>query len=111
MTTLRTLLIATLLISAARISGAADGGAGLEFFEAKVRPILAERCYRCHSVEAGKAKGQLQLDTRGGMLKGGETGPALVPAKPDESLFVKAIRYTDERLQMPPKEPLSKDQV
>src|SRR4051812_36647588 len=109
MTTLRALLLAT-FFAAAPVSRAADGD-GIEFFESKVRPILAERCYRCHSVGSGKAKGQLQLDTRGGVLKGGETGPALVPGKPDQSLLIKAVRYTDEKLQMPPKEPLSKEQV
>src|SRR5882672_9204448 len=73
-----------------------------EFFETKVRPVLVENCYKCHSAGAEKIKGGLLLDTRDGVLKGGDTGPVIVPGKPDESLLVKAIRYTDKDLQMPP---------
>lgn len=77
--------------------------AGIEFFESKVRPILVDNCYRCHSREAGKNRGGLQLDTRDAMLKGGDSGPALIPGQVDKSLFIKAVRYTDENLLMPPK--------
>jgi hypothetical protein len=73
-----------------------------EFFEIKVRPVLVENCYKCHSAGAEKIKGGLLLDTRDGVLKGGDTGPVIVPGKPEESLLVKAIRYTDKDLQMPP---------
>ena len=73
-----------------------------DFFETKVRPVLIEHCYKCHSAGAEKIKGGLTLDTRDGWMKGGDTGPAIVPGKPDESLFVKAIRYTDRDLAMPP---------
>jgi len=76
---------------------------GLELFEKKVQPILTETCYKCHSHDADKIKGDLLLDSREAALKGGDTGPALVPGKPDESLLIKAIRYTDPDLQMPPK--------
>jgi hypothetical protein len=76
---------------------------GIEFFENRVRPVLAENCYRCHSDRADKLKGGLRLDTREGLLKGGDSGPALVPGEPDKSLLIKAVRYTDESLQMPPK--------
>jgi hypothetical protein len=74
----------------------------LDFFEKKVRPLLAEHCSRCHGRE-GKVKGGLRLDNRAGLLKGGESGPALVPGKPDESLLIKAVRYADPDLRMPPK--------
>ncbi|HTB79356.1 MAG TPA: PSD1 and planctomycete cytochrome C domain-containing protein [Opitutaceae bacterium] len=74
-----------------------------QFFEAHVRPILVDQCYKCHSHTADKVKGGLMLDTREGVLHGGDTGPALVPGKPDDSLLVQAIRYTDDDLQMPPK--------
>ena len=74
-----------------------------EFFETKVRPVLASHCYKCHSAEAAKLKGELRLDTREGVLKGGKTGPAVVPGQPDKSLLITAIRYTDADLQMPPK--------
>ena len=73
-----------------------------EFFETKVRPILVENCYKCHSAGAEKIKGGLVLDTREGWMKGGDSGPALVPGKPEQSLLVKAIRYTDRDLAMPP---------
>lgn len=70
-------------------------------FEQKIRPLLIERCYQCHST-AKKVKGGLTLDSRRGWEKGGDTGPAVVPGKPDESLLVKAVRYQDADLQMPP---------
>jgi hypothetical protein len=82
---------------------AAADSVGIEFFEAKVRPILADNCYKCHSKQAEKVRGGLLLDTREGLLKGGDTGPAIVPSKVDESLLIKAVRYGDENLQMPPK--------
>jgi cytochrome c553 len=73
------------------------------FFESRVRPVLVERCYKCHSHDADRVKGGLMLDTHEGMMHGGDTGPAIVPGKPDESLMIDAIRYTDDDLQMPPK--------
>src|SRR5437870_11135571 len=69
----------------------------------KARPILAEKCFSCHSHAANKSKGGLMLDSREAMLHGGDSGPAIVPGKPDESLLIKAISYADENLQMPPK--------
>src|SRR5690349_9652819 len=74
----------------------------LEYFEKEVRPVLANRCYECHSVEK-KTKGGLSLDTRESTLKGGDTGPALVPGEPDKSLLVDAVRWGNRDLQMPPK--------
>ena len=73
------------------------------FSEAHVRPVFVNECYKCHSRDADKIKGGLMLDTREGVLHGGDTGPAIVPGKPAESLLIKAIRYTDDDLQMPPK--------
>lgn len=82
------------------------------FFEDKVRPILTEHCYQCHSVEKGKSKGGLTLDSREGVLKGGESGPALEPGAPEKSLLVHAIGYSDPDLQMPPKgEKLTAEQI
>jgi mono/diheme cytochrome c family protein len=75
----------------------------LQFFETRIRPVLADRCYKCHSREADKIKGGLMLDTREGMLHGGDTGPAVTPGKPDDSLIIDAISYRDADLQMPPK--------
>ncbi len=77
--------------------------ADLQFFEAKVRPILVGKCYNCHSKEADKVRGGFLLDTREALLHGGNSGPAIVPGNPDDSLLVQAIRYKDEDLQMPPK--------
>ena len=88
--------------------------ASIEFFEAKVRPVLVNHCYKCHSDEAAKArklKGGLLLDTRAGVEKGGDQGPVIAPGKPNESSLVTSVRYTDENLQMPPKERLSDEQV
>src|SRR5436190_23318958 len=77
--------------------------AGVEFFEKKIRPILVEHCYKCHGKDAEKIKGGLLLDTGDGLLKGGDTGPALVAGDPEKSLLIKAVRYTDEDLAMPPR--------
>ena len=77
--------------------------AGLEFFEKNVRPILSEHCYKCHSIAESTAKGGLILDSRDGMLKGGDEGPAVVPGNPAKSLLLRAITYTDNEFQMPPK--------
>ena len=80
--------------------------AGLEFFERRIRPILVDHCYKCHS-SAGKLKGGLNLETRDGLLRGGDTGPALEPGRPDQSRLIEAVRYKNQDLQMPPKSPLS----
>lgn len=72
------------------------------FFEKNIRPVLVNKCYDCHSAKAEKVKGGLLLDTREGIRRGGETGHAVVPGKPDESLLIAAIRYNDKDTQMPP---------
>ena len=84
---------------------------GLEFFENHIRPVLAENCYKCHSEKAGKAKGELLLDTAAGLLKGGEAGSAIVPGNPEASLLMKAVSYENDDLQMPPKSRLSKSAI
>jgi hypothetical protein len=71
-----------------------------EFFETKVRPLLVERCHKCHG--ADKQEAGLRLDARESILAGGDTGPALVPGKPDESELIRAIRYEPDGYQMPP---------
>ncbi|MEM9080994.1 MAG: DUF1549 domain-containing protein, partial [Verrucomicrobiota bacterium] len=78
-------------------------GEELSFFEREVRPLLAEHCYDCHSVEAEKLKGDLLLDSREGMLRGGFEGAAVVPGDVEGSLLVETIRYGNQDLQMPPK--------
>ncbi len=73
------------------------------FFETKIRPILATHCGKCHASTAEKLRGGLRVDHREGLLRGGDSGPAVVPGKPEESLLIRAIRYRDEELQMPPR--------
>src|SRR5882724_106869 len=76
----------------------------IEFFEKRIRPVLAERCYKCHSADAEKVKGDLLLDNRDAMLKGGESGkPAVVAGDAEKSRLIEAIRYGNDDLQMPPK--------
>src|SRR3954447_8171252 len=64
-----------------------------QFFERKVRPLLFERCQGCHSARAGKRRGSLLLDAQAGILAGGDSGPAVVPGRPEESLLIRAVRY------------------
>src|SRR5207244_6316928 len=74
-----------------------------EFFERKVRPLLSQHCYQCHSTKAKKQRGGLQLDSRPAVEKGGDSGSPIVPGRPNDSLLIRAVRYQDERVQMPPK--------
>jgi uncharacterized protein DUF1553/uncharacterized protein DUF1549/cytochrome c len=74
----------------------------LAFFESKVRPVLVEHCYECHGAPKKRPKGGLRLDTRAGWELGGDSGPALVPGDAEASRLVRAIRYTDADLEMPP---------
>jgi hypothetical protein len=97
---------AAFLLLALGAAPAADEAQGVDFFESKIRPVLADKCYGCHSVEAEgrkKLKGALYLDSKEGTLKGGDEGPAVVPGDLDKSLLIKAIRYHDDDLAMPPK--------
>ncbi len=79
------------------------------YFEEKVRPILVVRCYECHANDSQEVGGKLFLDTRAGILKGGESGPAVVPGSPEKSLLLDAIHY--ESFEMPPDKPLSEAEV
>lgn len=104
-------VIAGLFLTIATVD--ASEAEGIEFFEKKIRPILVDSCYSCHAKDSEKgAKGGLFVDTRDGLLKGGDSGPSVVPGDPDKSLIIQAIRYTDENLQMPPKnKKLSAEQI
>src|SRR5713226_3645849 len=75
-----------------------------EFFETRVRPVLAANCYACHTT--GQSGG-LRLDSREAVLKGGNTGPAIVAGKPEESLLIQAVRQSHEKLKMPPTKKLA----
>jgi hypothetical protein len=81
--------------------------AKLAFFESKVRPVLIEHCYECHSAESKKVKGGLLLDSRAGWQLGGDSGPSIVPGDAKASLLMTAVHYADNDLQMPPKYRLS----
>ncbi len=82
-----------------------------DFFESRIRPILVEQCQECHSKASGKAKGGLELDTREGIRKGGEGGPAVVPGDVSRSRLITAISHEDPDLTMPPKKPRLSDAV
>jgi hypothetical protein len=98
--------LATVLFSCASAALAAVDDA--EFFESKIRPLLASNCLACHT---GGALGGLRLDSREGIIKGGKSGKAVVEGKPEESLLMQAVRRTHIRLKMPPVGPLAKEEV
>lgn len=95
-----------LLVSSAPVFAAPDAtkpnADQLAFFEKKIRPVLADKCYKCHSEKSDKIKGGLVLDTREGIRRGGDSGPAVVPGKLDDSLLIEAIRYQNKDFAMPP---------
>lgn len=106
------LIGARLLDLTAEARTAPNNKAALDFFENKVRPIFVQNCYKCHSSQAPRLKGNLSVEFRETLLKGGDTGPAVVPGQPEDSLLIKAVRYTDPDLQMPPKgKKLSDDDI
>ena len=102
------LLGAVLALLAARPAGAQT--VSDDFFEAKIRPVLATKCYSCHNSKMKEPKGYLTLDSKAGVLKGGTLGPAVVPGNPADSTLLHALRYADPHLQMPPSGKLD-DQV
>ena len=105
--TLQRAALLTFILTFTLAASAADSAlssADTQFFETKIRPILDEQCYKCHSHTADKIKGGLMLDSRDAILHGGSSGPIIVPGKPDDSLLIQALRYTDPDLKMPPEE-------
>ncbi len=83
---------------------------GFEYFEQHIRPLLAEHCYQCHSVET-LAMGEFRLDSKENLLRGGSRGPAIHPGDPDGSLLLKAVSYQSLSLKMPPTGKLSDEQI
>ncbi len=84
----------------------------VEFFESKVRPILVENCYECHSVEAEDIEAGLVLDSKWGWETGGDSGPAVIPGDPDKSLLIEAVRYGEDIVSgMPPRSKLPPKQI
>src|SRR2546423_11135823 len=92
------------------LSGATDADR-LQFFESKIRPVLATRCYPCHSAKAAKPQAGLLLDSQAGVRRGGNSGAIIEAGDPEKSLLVRAIRYQDANLKMPPGKPLTADVV
>lgn len=84
---------------------------GADFFEKNVRPLLAERCFACHSASSNPVMGGLRMDTREGLLKGGNRGAALVPGQPELSLLLRAVLHTEGNLKMPPGNKLTEAEV
>ena len=95
-----------LILSLLSISAQAD-----DLFSSQVLPILKDNCYECHSHEANKMKGGLTLDSRSGWANGGDSGPTIIPGKPEKSLLITAIRHEDSDYEMPPKKKLSDDEI
>ncbi|MEI6342114.1 MAG: PSD1 and planctomycete cytochrome C domain-containing protein [Verrucomicrobiota bacterium] len=96
----RTLPLLLLPVIATAAFAAAENPARLEFFEKKVRPVLVDNCYNCHSAET-KPAGGLRVDDRHGLLAGGDTGPAIVPGDPERSLLLRRVRHEDAKRRMP----------
>src|SRR5690349_21773742 len=96
-------ICAAVAIQPVRMAAASE--AGEAFFESKIRPLLVERCLECHGEK--KQEGGLRLDSPAGWKEGGDSGPALLPGKPDESLLITAVSYMDKDLQMPPEQQLA----
>src|SRR5260370_40043915 len=98
---LKLAFVVPLLAGSAQVTAAAEPSRAptefsreeLEFFEQKIRPLLVERCYECHSAEAKKIKGGLRLDAREGLLKGGDAWAASMPATPGKRLLIEALHY------------------
>ena len=84
---------------------------GLAFFESRIRPLLIERCYECHSQESGELQGEFLADSRATIRRGGTLGPAVVPGDIEHSLLIKAVRGTEPVPQMPPDDCLSEEQI
>ena len=96
-------------IALAANTGAAEPD-GARLFREKIAPVLKAECFRCHSATAEKLRGGLRLDSREAILQGGDSGPAVVPGKSEESLLIQAIRHEDG-LAMPPKKPKLSDPI
>jgi len=108
---LRILLHTLVVLSVSAIVAADDdfSAEDIEFFESKVRPLLVEHCYDCHSTDASSLRAGLYVDSREGMINGGDSGPAALAGKPDESLLIEAVRYKSH--EMPPDQKLPEAEI
>lgn len=98
-------------LSKAMLTAAAPTAEQMKFFESKIRPLLIQHCYECHSSESKDVGGNLLLDSHAGLLQGGDTEPPILIDDPDASLLLTAVRYTDDALKMPPKSKLSAAEI
>ncbi len=101
--------VLALTVSFAR-AALADDNPAVDFFEKKVRPVLANNCYNCHSAFNNSQSG-LRVDDRNGLLQGGKRGPAVIPGDPEKSRLIQAVRQTNDNLKMPPKTKLSDEEI
>ena len=83
----------------------------LEYFESKIRPLLAEKCYKCHSVDSNRIKGGFLIDSKPGLLKGGESGPAIIPGDARNSRLIQMVERHPDFEAMPPKSKLSQSEI
>jgi hypothetical protein len=97
------------LLSALCIGGALADDRGLEFFEKRIRPLLVENCYQCHSEK--KQESGLALNSAAAIQKGGDRGAPLIENDPDNSLLIRAVQYADDDLKMPPRGKLKDEQI
>ena len=104
----RMLVAAALSLAFPATPSMAEDPAAIEFFEKSIRPLIVEKCQSCHG--PGKAKAGLRMTDRGSLLKGGDSGPAVVPNAPEESRLIQAVRYLDEP-KMPPKQKLTAAEI
>jgi hypothetical protein len=104
------LLLANLIPSLLAASTGPESPSSPDFFKNKIQPLLANRCFECHSHDK-KIKGGLALDSRSGWEQGGDNGPAIRPGQPDQSLIIKAVRYLDADFAMPPKAKLPPEEI
>ena len=107
----RVATLAVCLIGSDAVLRAADDAISNEFFEKKIRPVLVKHCHECHSTEAKELKGNLAVDTRDGLRRGGDNGPAVAPNDPDNSFLLRAIRHTEPGYEMPPDGKLTDEEI
>lgn len=86
-----------------RIAPADDGPTAEKLYRERVLPILRDHCYECHSAKSDDLKGNLRVDTRAGLLKGGDNGPAVAPGEPERSFLLRAMSYREDDYKMPPR--------
>ena len=98
---------ALLLLAGCQLALSAEPPDSRDFFEKRIRPVLSKSCFGCH---ASTKMGGLDMASREGLLKGGNSGPALVPGKPEESLLIQAVNHQHERIKMPLQQPKLADE-